>query len=127
MQKAQKVIVGFFIVAVLVLAGLYGYYLSKSSKISVPNEDILYYGITCPHCKIVEEYIAENNVSSKIIFKNKEVYQNKDNANELIKVGKYCKLEASYVGAVPLLFYNKTCYLGDTPIIDLLNKTLENN
>jgi hypothetical protein len=126
MKKVHKVIISFFVIMAIVLIALYGIYLSKSNQVSIPNGDVLYYGITCPHCKIVEQFIEEKNISSKIEFKNKEVYQNKANANELIAVGKFCKIESQYVGAVPLLYYNKTCYLGDVDIITILNKTLEN-
>lgn len=126
MKKVHKVILGFFVIMAIVLIALYGIYLSKSKNVNLPSEDIFYYGITCPHCKLVEQFIEEKNISSKIEFKSKEVYQNQANANELILVAKFCKIESKYIGAVPLLYYNKTCYLGDTPIIEFLNKTLEN-
>lgn len=122
MKKVNKVIINFFIIAAIVIAILYGIYLNKQKNLPV-QEDVFYYGITCPHCKVVEQYMEENNVSSKIQFKSKEVYQNKENAAELTKVGRYCKLGKN-IGAVPLLFYNDNCYLGDKPIIDFLNKTI---
>ena len=124
MEKAQKVIAGFFVVVILIIAGLGGYYAYKNSKtITISGGDILYYSLTCPHCKIVEAYIQDNNISSKIKFENIEVSQNSTAANELIKTGRYCKLDSPEIGAIPLLIYNNSCYLGDTPIIDFLNKT----
>lgn len=126
MKKVHKVIISFFVISAIILIALYGIYLSKSKNVNLPSEDVFYYGITCPHCKIVEQFIEEENISSKIEFKSKEVYQNKDNANELIKIGKFCNIEPKYIGAVPLLYFNKTCYLGDAPIIEFLNRTLEN-
>jgi hypothetical protein len=123
MEKPKKVILGFLVVSLIIIAILYGMLLYKKSN---TFDDAFYYGITCPHCKIVEEYILQNNITEKVVFEQKEVYIDKTNAAELISIGKKCKLKQDYVGAVPLLYYNGTCYLGDAPIIDFLNKTITN-
>jgi phage FluMu protein Com len=123
MNKAQKIVVGFFIVSILVLAGLYLVYL-KSNNSKLPSEDTLYYSFTCPHCKIVEQFISEKNITSKIEIIQKEVSQNQKNSKELVAIGKYCKLQEDYIGAIPLFFSDKECYLGDGDIINFLkNKT----
>ena len=91
MNKAQKVVVGFFIVSVLIIAGLYITYVLKQKEVGLPLENTLYYSFTCPHCKVVEQFIAENNITYKINFTEKEVSLNSGNAEELVLVGKYCK------------------------------------
>ncbi len=128
MNKAQKIVTGFLIISVLVIAVLYGfYYHAKSANNifnSLSNQTILYYGSTCPHCKIVEEFIKNSSIETKINITQKEVYNNTINAGELVKVEKACKIEKDYIGAVPLLYSDKKCYLGDKDIISLLAKQL---
>ena len=134
MNKAQKTVMGFFIIVIGVIAILF--LISIKTNKPLPNEinntnttlllseNVLYYSLTCPHCKIVEQFIEENNITLKINFTQKEVSTNMESAKELIAVGNYCKLQAGYVGAVPLFYSNKQCYLGDKEIIDFLkNKT----
>ena len=75
MNKPQKIVWGFFIVSLLVIGILsYMYYSIEGDR---PNTDlqgtILYYGDTCPHCIIVDEFLTENNASSKIEYEHKEV------------------------------------------------------
>lgn len=78
---------------------------------------ILFYGDTCPHCKVVEDYIKENNVREKVDFVNKEVYRNKANALEMNKKAEFCGLPSNSVG-VPFLFDGEKCLIGDRDIID---------
>lgn len=119
MNKAQKVVVGFIIVAILVIAVLFIVKLNQSA-IEISGNNILYYSFTCPHCKIVEQFIADNNITSKINITQKEVSLNNENANELVAAGKLCKIQNDYIGAVPLLYSGGKCYLGDVDIIDFL-------
>ncbi len=81
------------------------------------NKIILYYGSACPHCKIVEEYLARN----KIAIAQKEVYQNQENKNDLLKIAKICGIGPNELG-VPLLWEaaESKCYSGDQAIIDFL-------
>lgn len=131
MEKVSKVIIGFFIVAILVIAGLYGVYINKTNlqkednSPSYVNQTILFYSLTCPHCKNVEAFISENNVTQKINITQLEVGLNQTNANLLIKIGNEAKLEKGYIGAVPLLYSAGQVYVGDTPIIEYLNQTMK--
>lgn len=130
MNKAQKVAVGFLIIAVLVIAILFfvavnqkkNYYVCKTNEVSL--EIILYYGTTCPHCKIVEQWMDENKVSQKINITQLEVFENQTNAQKLITLGNACKLPKDYIGAVPLLYANKKAYLGDKDIIEFLKNEI---
>ena len=84
---------------------------------------VLYYGSTCPHCKIVEDYIQKNNLESKLSLAQKEVYQNQDNQKEMAQKAQICGLDLKNLG-VPMLWdaKNSKCYEGDQPIIDFLNQ-----
>lgn len=124
MNKAKRAVWIFSILISLIIIILFAIYL-KTTALDLPeNKIIFYYGINCPHCKNVEAYMTEVNVSSTLQVESKEVYLNKTNADELIKVEKFCKIPKEYLGAVPLAYYNEECFLGDTPIIEFLKQKL---
>lgn len=124
MNKAQKIVIGFFIITLLVITGLFIVYNSKQNENLLPSENTLYFSFTCPHCKIIEQFILDNNITSKINITQKEVSLNQENAKELISVGKFCKLPKRYIGAIPLFYADKRCYIGDVDITNILkNKT----
>lgn len=79
-------------------------------------EQILFYSESCPHCKIVEEYISQNNVKSYLNFKELEVSQNPANAQLLAKEATSCGLATDSIG-VPFFFDGKNCLVGDENII----------
>lgn len=82
------------------------------------NQDlILYYGETCPHCKIVEAFLQENKISEKVDFSQKEVFLNAKNAQELSKKAAPCKIDQKEMG-VPFLWNNGQCLEGDQDIIN---------
>jgi hypothetical protein len=81
------------------------------------EEIILFYGVGCPHCEIVDEFIEKNGIEEKVFFSHKEVYYNKDNANILIEKAQICGFDASGIG-VPFLWDGKHCFVGDKDIIE---------
>lgn len=82
---------------------------------------ILFYGDTCPHCKVVEEYINKNNITRYIKFQNLEVFNNQDNAKLMTEKQDLCKdLSADDKGGVPFLYSSEKCVVGDQPVIDFL-------
>jgi glutaredoxin len=122
MEKAYKVIIAFFIAAVLCIGSLLGVYLNLTGKaIDIPEIDVLYYGLTCSHCKIVEDFIEKNNIEDKIKIEKKEVYENRENAEELARVAKSLGINASEIG-IPFLYYDGKAYMGDVDIIELLKR-----
>jgi hypothetical protein len=86
------------------------------------NQIILYYGDTCPHCKIVEAYINDNNFTLKPQIVNKEVFNNQTNEAELEGRAKICGISSNQIG-VPLLWYKDRCLIGDQNIINLFKTT----
>lgn len=85
---------------------------------SVTDQIILFVGDGCPHCAIVEDYIAKNEIASKIPFVQKEVYHNQGNANELVEKAKICGLPTNSIG-IPFLWDGNggKCVVGDQDII----------
>jgi glutaredoxin len=89
-------------------------------------EIILFWGDGCPHCKIVDKYISDNNVNSKVKISYKEVYYNKTNQNFLQETVKKCpEIDTSQGIGVPMAFVKaeNKCLQGDKPIIDWLAKS----
>jgi len=82
---------------------------------------ILFYGDGCPHCALVEEYVNQNGIETKVPFVKKEVYYNKQNANELAEQAKICGMPIDSIG-VPFLWDGSRCLVGDQPIIDFFKQ-----
>jgi glutaredoxin len=87
-------------------------------SVTLPAKDkiVFYYGITCPHCKDVEEWMEKNKIEEKIKVEKKEVYENKKNSDELSLVAKSCNLDPTAIG-VPFLWADGKCYIG-TPDVE---------
>jgi len=63
----------------------------------VPEGIVIYYGESCPHCRILEGYIADNDVMSKVHIVQKEVSLNETNAAEMRSWAVKCGIK-DYVG-----------------------------
>lgn len=98
--------------------------IDKTNKIIPKNQMILFYGQGCPHCKLVIEYIASNNIESKIPIIQKEVYYNNENLKELEEKAKTCGLPLFSIG-VPFLWTGEKCIIGDVAIINFLKQKVK--
>ena len=108
MNKSVKLSI--LAVAIFMIAGL-TYALIKQQ----PTQ-ILFYSDTCPHCKIVEQYINDNNVKNYVAFRQLEVSTNAVNGQLLAKKAASCGLPTDNL-SVPLFFDGKNCLIGDQDII----------
>lgn len=115
------------IVALLIIGGSLWYKKSQSENetnaapTTNPNDIVLFFGNTCPHCKIVEEFLQENKVDEKIKFYRKEVYDDKKNAEELTERAKTCGLNIQEIG-VPFLWDGKNCFQGQVEVINFFKE-----
>ena len=119
MNKAQKVVLGFIIVSVLIIAILSLIYVTKTKNSGLPTGIVFYYGADCPHCKVVEAWMITNNISSKLNITQTEVINNPLKRNEFLSVLNQCKIEPSNAG-VPLLYSDGKCYQGEVEVIDFI-------
>lgn len=110
----------YFLASIMLGISLFLSGCSDSAGIDKNASIIFFYGSTCPHCKVVEEYIKNNNIESKIDLAQGEVYNNKDNAQFMMEKQKGCNLEEKMIGAVPFLWTKEKCYLGQDEIIEFL-------
>ena len=79
---------------------------------------ILFYSTECPHCQVVEKYIADNNVKAKVTFSQREVGSEKANLNLMVQRQQDCKVDKNLIGSVPFLWTAEKCYLGQDEIIN---------
>lgn len=113
-----------FIGIILVLGVIFFFSKGKNNQTIENGGIVLFYGIGCPHCAKVEEYLKENNVESKIKFEKKEVYQNKENLNLLVEKAKKCGIKENEVG-VPFLWDGSSCIIGDEDIIKFFEQKIK--
>ncbi len=117
--------------AILTIVTLLGIITLESKRIQRENQNveeivssdnpIYYYGVTCPYCRELEKFIEENKIEEKITITKKEVYQEKQNANELAIVAKYCGLNINDVG-LPFILVEKKCIMGLEEIKEYFQK-----
>lgn len=121
MNKTSLIII---IVIILVVALFFVWYSTTAKNpvepVSIPEGIILFYGDGCPHCKIVDDFIAENKIEEKINFSRLEVWYNKENQVIIAEVAEICQIASDNIG-VPLLYDGAgKCYVGDVDVINFL-------
>ncbi len=93
----------------------------EEPKVENKNEIILYWGEGCEHCKKVEDFLSQNkNIEEKIKILRKEVGKDIVNSLEITARAKECKIDVDRGVAVPFLYFQGECIVGDQPIIDYL-------
>lgn len=119
-------------ILVLIIAAVVAYwslFLRPSVKGTISDNSvvIIYWGIGCPHCEKVKEYVSNNKIDQKIGITYKEVYYDQKNKKELEDIARQCQIDTSTGIGVPLAFFKSTssCRIGDQPIIDGLNSVLK--
>ncbi|MFA6514562.1 MAG: hypothetical protein WCT50_04740 [Patescibacteria group bacterium] len=105
-----------YLPAILIIVGLIAIFsllaVGKGPKM------VLFYGDTCPHCKIVEEFIVSNKIEERIEFRKLEVYNNQGNAQLLTQTAKKCGLDTTQGVGVPFFYTGDKCLVGDADIIN---------
>ena len=88
---------------------------------------VIYWGIGCPHCEKVKDYIKEKSADSRLKISLLEVSQNPANFDLAKADLKNCPEIDSGRFGVPLAFVpaTKKCLSGDQPIIDWLSDKLK--
>ena len=119
------------ILVVVVIWGL-SRWLGSSNNTSTNNNaataatPILYWGQGCPHCVIVEEFITQNKVEDKFKFVRKEVFNNQENAKEMLTHQAFCDTQGGGMG-VPLMWDEKNdpkCMIGDVEVVNYFKKKI---
>lgn len=106
--------------------------LSKKDNVSndidnnstVNSDIILYYGDGCSHCKIVEDFIKENDIDKKVVFVRKEIFNNEQNRLDIQQKAKICNIDTNTIG-VPFLWDGSRCIIGDKDVILFFKNKLD--
>lgn len=118
----------FIIVVILALTGLLVYVQIKSKKGTTitQGEDLLFYSVSCPHCKNVEDFLKENQAETKIAYQNIEVDFSQANKQLILQKQTSCGYtEENNLGAIPFLYTKDAkCFVGDVEIINYFKKEL---
>lgn len=111
----DKKIVLILVSTVVAIAGLIWWGL-QDAEVPTPDDPsaiVYYYGSECPHCKVVEAWLDENNIAEKVTYTKKEVWHNTKNASELERRAKVCNIQPEGMG-VPFVYGgNGQCYVGE--------------
>lgn len=86
----------------------------------MPAGIVLFYGAECPHCKDVEDFVAQNKIEDKIKITRLEVWHNKSNALLSATTAQSCNIDISKGVPVPLLWDGNKCYVGVPDVETLL-------
>ncbi|MFA5961241.1 MAG: hypothetical protein WC848_00990 [Parcubacteria group bacterium] len=111
----RKITLGVFLFFVLLIFSGCG---NPPATVTDNSAIILFYSTQCPHCIVVEKYIADNNVKDKVSFSQHEVGGDKASANLMIQKQQECQVAKDSIGAVPFLWTAEKCYLGQDEIIN---------
>ena len=120
MQKKYTLPLIIALSALILGAGIFLF--NKKTAMAPTNPTItLFVSDTCPHCKNVEDFIAENKITEKISFDTKEVSKNPLNIKAFSAKGKLCNIKSADLG-VPLLWDGEKCFSGDQEIINFFKE-----
>ena len=94
----------------------------RTQVVDDPNAIVYYYGEGCPHCKVVNEFLVANNIAEKVSFEKKEVWANKNNADEMRRRAQACNIQPEGMG-VPFVYGgNGKCYVGEPDVINFFKE-----
>ncbi len=93
----------------------------------ITSDILLFYGQECPHCKEVEKFIEENQLTSKLKFDQLEVFHNQENGKILSEIAKKCQIENEDEVGVPFLYDSREnrCYIGTPEIEDFFKEKIQ--
>jgi glutaredoxin len=122
----KRVLIFLSILLIIIFSALF--FLNKNNyqtEKELKEKLVLFWGIGCPHCAKVEEFIKENGIKEKISFEEMEVYFDRKNQNILKEAARLCNLKTNEIG-VPFLWdrEKKECIIGDEPIINFFKEKL---
>ncbi len=120
LRKVEKALIAYALISIALLGSLSIIYFIKKPS----NDYTLYYSETCPHCKIVEEYITNNSLQTKLQITEKEVSKNQPNLLEMKKRMESCG-DYNDTLSVPFMYHLNKCYTSQDEIINLLSQKIQ--
>ncbi len=131
MQKKEAIIVAGVLLFLLASVFAVFYLSNKPSSSQVEKtlklqEDKLtyFYGVTCPHCREVNEFLEKEKIKEKLSFNKLEVYYNRDNAALMQQAAEKCGLDTNTIG-VPFVYNRGKCYIGTPEVKKIFSEEVK--
>ncbi len=90
----------------------------------VLDANVFYWGEACPHCHDTIDWMEENKINEKVKVIRKEIYENKDNAKELIQNAKLCGINEKEIGVPFMYTKSQKCLIGTPDITSYLQEEI---
>ena len=113
----KKFLIIITLVTVVIIVGGIKLFTKPEAPLPSPTSYELYVGEGCPHCKIVEDFLAGWEGKDKVKIDQKEVWYNKENASIMQRRAKACGISPSSMGVPFMVTPEGKCLDGDEPII----------
>jgi hypothetical protein len=113
----KKFLIIVVVVTVVIVIGGIKLLSRSETPLSPPVSYELYVGKGCPHCELVEDFLATWEGKDKVKIDQKEVWYNKENASILQRRAKACGISPSGMGVPFMVTPEGKCIDGDEPII----------
>ena len=91
------------------------------TEVTLPEGYLFFYGLECPHCQKVEEFLNSNDVANKMTYTKFEVWHNEENRNLMLQAAKNCQLKVKDVG-VPFIYDGQQCIIGEMETINFFKE-----
>lgn len=113
---------GVIISVLIILAAAGGFWVltQKNTSTSPVAGYEYFWGDGCPHCAVVEEFLASWEGKDKIKIEKKEVWKDSGNARVLGARAAACNIPQDELGVPLLVTPEGQCIVGDQPIIEFL-------
>ncbi|MFZ2187390.1 MAG: glutaredoxin domain-containing protein [Candidatus Moraniibacteriota bacterium] len=120
-EKFEKKTIAILLGTLVVVGGLVYWGLQDNGQSQIvddPDAIVYYYGEGCPHCKVVQDFLDDNDIAAKVSFEKKEVWSDKQNAAEVGRRAKVCGIKPDGMG-VPFVYGGDgRCYIGEPDVIN---------
>ena len=117
LTKNKKAVFGLILVVCLVSLAII--YLNTGNSEEDGGKIIYFYGFNCPHCKNVEAYMEENNMTSKLQIEEHEVMQDKKNLAKMVRYARGCGFTGNSL-QTPFVYSGGSCYMGEDDVMNFL-------
>lgn len=115
------IIAGAFVIVLVVVLFIYqSKNTSSESPSGTPNTTTLFFSESCPHCRNVEVFIAENKIAEKVTFDKKDAWDAK-NSDTFLAVITACNIPKDQAG-IPLVWDNGKCYMGEPDVVSFFKQ-----
>jgi len=97
--------------------------IDENNETKKTEEIILFYGIGCPACTVLDQLLEDRGINDEILYDHKEVYYNQGNSSQLIAKAEDCGLDTNSI-SIPFLWADGNCYIGIEPIINYFEEKI---